>query len=68
MNEDAVGALEGRLMALARESGSPLPKDAIRALAVTVAGALTSLRETVEALDVLNEAPAMRPVLGDDSG
>jgi hypothetical protein len=66
MSEDAIKTLEERLKALARESGSPLSGEAIRALAETLAGALAALRQTAEALDAINEAPAMRPVLADE--
>jgi hypothetical protein len=66
MSEDTAEALEERLLSLARESDSPLSREAIRALAETLAGALAALRQTAQALDAVNEAPAMRPALADE--
>ena len=66
MREDTAKALEKRLRALARQSGSPLSEDAIRTVAETLAGALAALRQTAQALDAVDEAPAMRPVLADE--
>ena len=66
MSEDTAEALEERLLSLACESDSPLSREAIRALAETLAGALAALRQTAQALDAVNEAPAMRPALADE--
>lgn len=66
VNETAK-ALEERLGVLARESGSPLAAEAIRALSETFAASLAALRQTAETLGAVEEAPAMRPVLADDS-
>jgi hypothetical protein len=66
MSEDAAEALEERLLSLARESDSPLSREAIRALAETLAGALAALRQTAQALGAVDEAPAMRPALADE--
>ncbi|MFO0997821.1 MAG: hypothetical protein U1F33_14170 [Alphaproteobacteria bacterium] len=67
LDKETAKALEKRLAALARDAGNPLPAETIRALAETLAGTLAALRETAETLGAMDEAPAMRPALADDT-
>ena len=68
MSGETAEVLEERLRALADEAGNPLSAEAIRALAETLAGALSALGEAERALDASEEPPAMRPVLADEPG